>query len=257
MWEKKKIIILVKAYPERSSRYGSIICMAGITKEGDWIRIFPVEFDYFIKKLKIKKFTLIEAEVEKASEKLMRKESYKVKRNSIKILDDSLSKLRGSNAETKKIWQERKKLILPYVNTSIEELKQKYEVDRTSLGLIKPNLIELNFRKPLKDIIIEHQTLLQKTLNNDYIRVADKIEHIISYIFKCNDPTCKGHDLTCEDWELFGAIRNWKYPPKEKELKIREKFFDWMKKRDLYFYVGTLSQFPNWIIIGLFYPPKI
>lgn len=257
MWEKKKILILVKAYPERSKKYGSVICMAGLTKEGEFIRIYPVEFDYFIKKLKIKKFSWIEAQVKKTREKLMRKESYKVKRNTIKVLDNSLSKLKGNYTEKIKIWQERKKLILPHINTSIEELMQKWEKDRTSLGLIKPNLIKLNFRKPLKDIKIEHQKILQKTLNNEYIHVADKIEHIISYNFKCNDPTCKGHALTCEDWELFEAIRKWKYPPKEKELKIKKKFFDWMKKRDIYFYVGMLSTFPNWIIIGLFYPPKI
>ncbi len=33
----------------------------------------------------------------------------------------------------------------------------------------------------------------------------------------------KFHDMTCEDWELFEAVRKWQYPAKEKEEKIQEK----------------------------------
>ena len=29
-----------------------------------------------------------------------------------------------------------------------------------------------------------------------------------------------------------------------------------MVGNDLYFYVGTFSQFPTWLIVGLYYPPK-
>jgi len=39
----------------------------------------------------------------------------------------------------------------------------------------------------------------------------------------------KFQDMTCEDWELFEAIRKWHYPPREKEEKIEERFFNWMK----------------------------
>lgn len=36
----KEILVLVKAYPEPSKKYGSSVCTAGITKEGEWIRIY-------------------------------------------------------------------------------------------------------------------------------------------------------------------------------------------------------------------------
>ncbi len=73
--EKKKILVVVKAYPEPSTKYNSAICMAGITEQNEWIRLYPIDYDYFIKHLNFSKFTWIEADVEKSTEKLMRKES--------------------------------------------------------------------------------------------------------------------------------------------------------------------------------------
>jgi len=262
-WKKERILILVKAYPEQSDKYGSSICMAGIIEEYNWIRIYPIQFDYFIKNLNFKKFTWIEADIQKVKEKLMRKESHKVKLNTIKIVDDSLAQLKGSKSQKNKIWAERRSILNKLLNKSINELKQKWKQDRTSLGIIKPNLVDFRLRKPLSQIIIERKKMFQKTLMDEKILVADKIEHAISYKFRCNDATCtfnketkKSHDITCEDWELFEAIRKWPYSLEEKELKLKEKFFDWMKNRDLYFCMGMFSQYPTWLIIGLLYPPK-
>jgi len=189
-WEKKKILIVVKAYPERSSSYGSTICMVGLTEDNEWIRIYPVIFDEYIKKLKFEKFTWIEAEVKKTKEKLMRKESYKVRMDSIKILDTSLV-LKGKTAKEKnKIWSKRREIINNNLNSSIFDLKENYKKNKSSLGVIKPKLIDLHFRKPIEDIKIEHEKLLQSTLDGKKISVADQIEHEISYIFKCLDSIC-------------------------------------------------------------------
>ena len=35
-----------------------------------------------------------------------------------------------------------------------------------------------------------------------------------------------------------------------------DKYYKSMVGSDLYFYVGTFSQFPTWLIVGLYYPPK-
>jgi len=29
-----------------------------------------------------------------------------------------------------------------------------------------------------------------------------------------------------------------------------------MKDNDLYFFMGTFSQYPTWLIVGLYYPPR-
>jgi hypothetical protein len=38
--------------------------------------------------------------------------------------------------------------------------------------------------------------------------------------------------------------------------KLQDKYYKSMTNSDLYFYVGTISQFPTWLIVGLYYPPK-
>jgi len=39
--------------------------------------------------------------------------------------------------------------------------------------------------------------------------------------------------------------------------KLYQKFYTDMLDKDLYFYVGTFSQYPTWLIIGLYYPPNV
>ncbi len=256
-WKSEKILILVKAYPEQSDKYGSSICMAGVNEDYNWIRIYPIPFEYFIKNLNFKKFTWIEADIKKTKEKLMRKESNKINLDSIKIIDDSFAQLRGSKTQKKETWLKRKHILDKILNKSINELKRNWKQDRTSLGIIKPRLLDFRFRKPLSQIIIERKNLIQKPL------IADKIEHAISYKFRCDDKSCiyndekvKCHDIICEDWELFEALRKWPYSIEEKEIKLRERFYNWMRNRDLYFCMGMYSKFPTWLIIGLLYPPK-
>ena len=38
--------------------------------------------------------------------------------------------------------------------------------------------------------------------------------------------------------------------------KLQDKYYKSMVGSDLYFYVGTFSQFPTWLIVGLYYPPR-
>jgi len=57
--------------------------------------------------------------------------------------------------------------------------------------------------------------------------------------------------------EYFRKLRKRYESPEILESKLNAKFFDWMiNKRDLYFIVGTIWEYPTLIIIGLFYPPK-
>jgi len=40
----KKVLITVKTYPTISGKYDELVCTAGFTKEGEWIRIYPIPF---------------------------------------------------------------------------------------------------------------------------------------------------------------------------------------------------------------------
>ncbi|MDN7026249.1 hypothetical protein FGU65_15445, partial [Methanoculleus sp. FWC-SCC1] len=209
-WEKKRVWIIVKAYPEYSRKYRDwVACTAGITEDGDWIRLYPVPTRHYIGETKIKKFDLVEIVCQKATtEKLARKESYKVKEGSeIKIVSRSLS-----GNPTSKIWKERNKLILDKIDPSLDNLNHKYRKDKTSLGLIKPKQI-LDFYSRKKLEIYAGPQQYQQNIDGSKTPVIQKIPHTLAYRFKCSDdcPTCMNgqHDIQCEDWELIEAYRKW------------------------------------------------
>lgn len=253
-WEKKKVTIITKAYPEPSSKHGDVACTAGITEDGKWIRLYPIDMRHFIERNKISKFDIIEAEVKKDKDKLGRKESHKVRPDSIRVIDRGLTK-------PKIDWERRNELLLPNLTESVQALKETYDNDKTSLGLIKPVKI-LDFIKT-QDLEVYEKNGWSFTINLDgkVIPKVTKIPHIFKYRFKCRCCDEEDHTMQCEDWELFESYRSWgkryKDPNKLWE-KLKGKYFHWMlKNRRLYFIMGMYSQYPTWFIIGIYYPPKM
>ncbi len=37
---------------------------------------------------------------------------------------------------------------------------------------------------------------------------------------------------------------------------MRQKMFDWMKNRDLFFMMGTHHRWHNWLVVSVLYPEK-
>lgn len=256
-WEKKKVLVTVKAYPEKSKKHGTVVCTAGITDTGDWIRLYPMPYSSFLGGNMIQRYDWIEADCEKVTdEKLGRKESYRVRDGSVNIIDRSLS---SKKVKGKAPWQNRNKLVLPKLAPSMEHLGEQYQKDKTSLGLIKPKeVIAFYTREELQQPPEPKE--YQQSLDNQIIPIIDTIPHIFAYKFHCAGcSNGKQHDIMCEDWELFESFRSWwKSYPDVKLLweKLHEKFFDFMIQRDLHFYMGMHSQMPTWLIIGLYYPLK-
>jgi len=84
------------------------------------------------------------------------------------------------------------------------------------------------------------------------------LPHDFRYTFTCDGGT-RTHDMICEDWELFESDRRWreKYPTEEERWqKIHDKFYTEFKETDLHFVMGMHSQYPTWMIIGVYRPPK-
>ncbi|MGI6023395.1 MAG: hypothetical protein ACOX8D_09780 [Methanoculleus sp.] len=260
-WETKRVYIVVKAYPEYSRKLRNwVACTAGLTEEGDWIRLYPIQTRHYIGDNKIRKFDLVEVICQKTTtEKLERRESYKVKDGSdITLIDRSLS-----GPSTPKIWGKRNKLVLGNVDPSLSYLHSEYRVDKTSLGLIKPReVLEFYSREELK--IYADSGQYQRRIDGSEIPVIQKIPYPFAYRFKCSDncSICSSgyHDILCEDWELLEAYRRWgqKYGNVQTLWeKLYGKFYTWMlNERDLFFVVGMHSRHPTWLIIGLYYPPK-
>jgi hypothetical protein len=45
-WSTKRVLIVVKTYPTPAHKGVEVSCTAGVTREGEWIRLFPVPFRF-------------------------------------------------------------------------------------------------------------------------------------------------------------------------------------------------------------------
>jgi hypothetical protein len=255
---KKRVLVIAKTEPSPSTKYGSSVCTAGITDEGEFIRLYPIPFRVFCdRETKFNKYDWIEVECEKATDDL-RKESYKIK-GDIRVV---------GHIGTELNWAERNNLILPLRSKNFSELDE----NGASLGLVRPSEV-FDFLKtkastgPLDDDVKTHRKAMQMIFDfeSEYARIKpipaiSKIDAYYRYKFRCKDEEAS-HEMMCEDWELYESVRSWKdrYGTDEAVWdKIYEKFFDYFtKERDLHFFVGTHFRWGTWVIIGTYYPPLV
>ena len=241
------LMLMVETYPQPSRKYQNLVCSAGITEDGRWMRLYPVKFELFLGDERIHKYDLLKLKVEK-SQSDHRKESYKV----IRILERSPPKKEPD-------WAERERWLAKVgIDPTLENLEVRYRKDFTSLGIIKPKEIrDLISEKPVSQEDIHISKEIQMNLFNDRVLRVDEIMNKFQYVFSC-DQNCS-HKIMCEDWELLEAYRKyWEIyeDPSTVWEKLHDRFFKWLIDRDLHFIMGTHSHYPTWMIIGLHYPPS-
>lgn len=253
-WEKRKTLIVVKTYPTPAKKGVEVSCTAGVTEDGQWIRLFPIPYRFLDPDKRFSKYQWIEAEVAKPSSD-PRPESHEINIDSIKVLSDPLPTVDG--------WIARKELIEPlkaHCLCCLEEARARDK--RPTLGFYKPKRIRrFVIRKDDPDWSESDLNKLRQTSMFDESpnRMLEKIPYKFIYHVFCDERDCRGHHLSCTDWELCEAYRKWKTQyPDDWEGKLREKFErEMIERNDTHLFVGTVRVHPaSWIIVGLFYPPK-
>jgi len=250
-WVRTKVLITVRTYPTPARKGIEVSCTAGVTDDRHWIRLFPVPYRFLSPDKRFRKYQWIELNVTKASDH--RPESFHPDIDSIRIMSEPLS--------TKSNWQARKDMVLPLKSHCLCCLKA--ERDKTgvpTLGLFKPSAItSFDIEKDRDDWSPEQLARLRQLPMFDAVlsRELEKIPYTFSYRFRCEDPDCPGHKLSCTDWEMGQSYRNWatRYGS-DWERYFRQKYeTEMILENDTHFYVGTVSSHPDtWIIVGLFYP---
>lgn len=255
MGKKTKILITVKTYPIPSSSHLELVCTVGVLKDGTFVRLYPIDYRYRPYWQWYKKYQWIELEIER-NEKDSRPESFKP-------VDTAVIKTIGEPLSTKKQWAERKRYVLAKGTQTMCALQTKRQ-EQCSLGITRPERIvdfviepaERNW-KPKWKVLFDQQRLFgpgQKPL--------EKIPYKFSYVFDCGEPSCNGHKMMIEDWELgqlYRAMRD-KYQDEQVATeKVKDKFFGKICAPDIdtHFYVGTILQHGTWVILGTFWPKKV
>jgi len=255
MAEKTKVLITVMTYPHPSKGHQEVICTAGITEAGEWIRLYPIDYRYQPKHRQFRKYQWIEVELEKGpSNKDNRPESFRPNLDSIRIIGEPLS--------TKNGWHERRDYIDFMPHRTIKEWMALHEENKTSLGIVRPKRI-LDFEiRPAekKEWKPGWQALFsQPRLFGPQQKPLSKLPFTFHYIFECEDDD-KPHTAMCEDWEL-GVLflkEAEKLGPNIAAEKVREKFFNELCRndKDTRFFMGTRFPYNTWLVFGVFWPPK-
>lgn len=121
--------ILVKAQPHRSSRYYETVCCAGIGRDGQWRRQYPVPFRVLEKPQKFKRWSWIKYKYT-TSDNDPRVESQKVLQESISV---------GSQLGQK----DRARFLNPLVRADFQDAESRGE----SLALLRPKEIAFDYRE--------------------------------------------------------------------------------------------------------------
>ena len=98
---EEKILIVVKTYPRPSAKYRELVCTAGITVNGKWVRLYPISYRYLDYNKWYRKYQWIKVKIEKTNIKNdFRVDSYRPVESTIQAIGESLS--------TNKQWIDRK-----------------------------------------------------------------------------------------------------------------------------------------------------
>lgn len=255
-----QVLITVKTYPIPSKKYDELVCTAGVTAGGDFIRLYPINFRELEYEQQYVKYQWISVDAEKHSARDSRKESYRPHCDTLQALGEPI-KTRGGD------WSKRAKYVLRCSSQSMEELWDRQEEDRTSLGIFRPREIrELKITEDTSEWPPHFRQALQQQRLFEWRDVTlvppRKVPFKFHYLFSCDDARCQGHKMMIEDWEvgrLFWRLVDQGGEHRAAAEKVREKFFHDLcgPDKETYFYVGTVLAHPkSWVVIGLFYPKK-
>jgi len=256
------VLIVVKAAPNPSARYGETVCVAGIRLDLEhpgWVRLYPINFRELDEDASFKKYDVVSVEA-RPSHGDSRTESWRP-------LMDTLVRQKHLRE-----WPHR----APYIADHIAD---------SMCGLIagvreRPPARSLAAIRPVKVAgidIVRHPgwTRAEQAKIDGYVsqlelpgmergpRTALEAPRFKGwYRYICSAPACPGHRQGIYDWEWVALQRNPALKGRsDDDIKaaLREKFFTMMcaPDRDLLLFVGNLAKRQQaFMVLGAFYPRR-
>lgn len=254
VYEPKRILVVVKTYPNPSQTHVETVCCAGVDLgTGRWVRMYPITFRRLADN-RFKKYQVIEC-LATTPRNDARPESLRVDQDSIRLVGEVIA--------SSDRWRRRMGL-LPAPSRSLEAIRAANVADGVSIGMFRPRGIRRLVKEPAAPWTEKERSALRQQrlgLGDREIRELDQLEQIpwkFSYELDCDATDCRGHKLRILDWELGQSYRRWsRSDPTRWEDMIRQKYERELPARDLHLVVGTLAAHPKtFVVIGLVYPPR-
>lgn len=241
MLQKSRVIILVKALPQRSTKHGETVCCAGMTVEGEWKRLYPIRFRRLSGESSFKRWDWVEFGYRRPIHD-SRKESCHVFEDTIRV-DGQLQLSR------------RGRLLEPFVMPSVKSAADRGK----SLALIRPRNTRFWFKpKSVKAIELEREKLAAAAAANFQTSMFDKDLAALEptpydFRFDFEDENGK-HTYRNGDWEAHVMFF------KERNRTSEKQALDWMDqvfneeypRKGMLFAIGNMASRPNtWQLLGV------
>jgi len=248
-----EVLVLVKTYPHPSESSREIVCTAGLTPEGRWVRLYPVDFRYRSRDKQYSKYQWIRVDTRPA-------DPHRDGRKESRI--PALDTLRLGPRLPAGSWAERRAVVELAGTHTMGELHRLYEVDRTSLGVVEPSeVVDLEYSPCSREWKPKWQRLFgQISLFGETQKPLRKVPYAFRYVFRCADCSSVYRRLIT-DWEL-GALF-WKEVKRlgsegDAARSVKHKFLEELcgEARNTRFFMGTHWPYNTWLVLGVFWPPR-
>lgn len=247
---------MVKTYPTPSSKYIETCCTAGITENGEPIRIYPVPFRQLQDDHRYKKWQWIEAPVAQSNSD-SRQESHKIQFTEIQLKE---------TIDTSDHWNKR----LPWIRRFPRYYDMKVlaadgkkgvcslaymKIDSLNRLEIKKAKREKFSKQELEDLARSSHDLFSNQDLCEIETLLEKIPYDFYYHFTINDKVQKAKII---DWEICQLYRNCVQSYGNKwEEKIQQKYYEQYKNFTLYLIMGNQVRFRDqFMIISVCAVPK-
>jgi hypothetical protein len=234
---EEEIVIVVKAIPQPSKRYGETVCCAGLTRNGEWRRLYPIRF----RRLKDRSFDRWQWVRCHTGRKLGdgRSESRRVSEDTI----TPLGTLRP---------QERPRFLQPLVRGSVADAA----AEGASLTLVRPTESRFSWirRKP-SDIEAEREAYQSAARQQDLFDAELAAIEPCPFAFRLKFRDASGwHDHQCEDWETEAAFWNIRRSHGEADSlrHLNQEYNDRRPANGLIVAMGNMAARPQtWLLLGI------
>ncbi len=202
--QKERILVAVKTYPTLSTKYGELVCTAGIREDGTWVRIYPVPFRRLHEEERYRKYDWIECQ--------LRRSKSDPRPDSFNPVD--LQELKPVNhIGTADHWSARRQWFLERsrVYDDMDELIADAKANKISMAVFKPGKL-IDFVCTPEEDKEWNPLQLQKIRNlsnqpdlfadnswQETFRNIPKLPYHFSYRFE--DANGKARQLRVLDWE--------------------------------------------------------